>query len=40
MLSVSVESARVPIQRSVAQLQKFINAHFGSPAGFCPQLDR
>ena len=31
-----VESARVTIQRSVGQLQKFINTHFGSPAGIAP----
>jgi hypothetical protein len=31
-----VESVRVTIQRSVVQLQKFINKHFGSPAGIAP----
>ncbi len=33
-----VELARVTIQRAVAQLQRFINTHFGSPgpAGIAP----
>jgi hypothetical protein len=31
-----VETARVTIQRAVSQLQKFINTHFGSPAGIPP----
>ena len=35
-----VESARVTLQRAVTQLQKFINTHFGGPAGIAPNWIR